>query len=34
VPFWTAAVLVAATLLLGTGMEEYTREKETATQMA
>jgi multidrug resistance protein len=34
VPFWTAAFLVAATLLLGTGMEEYTREKEAATQLA
>lgn len=32
VPFWTGAVLVAGTLLLGLGMEEYTREKPpTAT---
>jgi multidrug resistance protein len=31
VPFWSAAVVVAGTLLLGTGMEEYTRSKETAT---
>ena len=31
VPFWSAAVVVAGTLLLGTGMEEYTRTKETAT---
>ncbi|HUE95662.1 MAG TPA: MFS transporter [Longimicrobiaceae bacterium] len=29
VPFWTGAVLVAGTLLLGLGMEEYTREKPT-----
>jgi multidrug resistance protein len=34
VPFWSAAVFVAGTLLLGTGMEEYTRSKETATQPA
>jgi MFS family permease len=31
VPFWSAAVVVAGTLLLGTGMEEYTRSKDTAT---
>ena len=30
VPFWTGAVLVLGTLLLGMGMEEYTRPKETA----
>jgi MFS family permease len=34
VPFWSAAAFVAGTLLLGTGMEEYTRSKETATQPA
>jgi predicted MFS family arabinose efflux permease len=34
VPFWTAAVLVAATLLLGTGMDEYTRPKPALTQPA
>lgn len=34
VPFWTAAILVAGTLLLGTGMEEYTRSKESAPQPA
>ena len=34
VPFWTAAILVAGTLLLGTGMGEYTRPKEAATQAA
>lgn len=27
VPFWTGAILVAGTLLLGLGMEEYTRDK-------
>jgi multidrug resistance protein len=34
VPFWTGAALAAGTLLLGTGMEAYTRTKETATQPA
>jgi hypothetical protein len=27
VPFWTCAALVLGTLLLGQGMEEYTRAK-------
>lgn len=30
VPFWAAAVLVASTLLLGLGMEGYTRPKSSA----
>lgn len=30
VPFWTGAVLVVATLLLGMGMEEYTKPKPPA----
>lgn len=34
VPFWTGAVLVAGTLLLGTGMQDYVRGKEAATQPA
>ncbi len=34
VPFWTGAVLVAGTLMLGVGMENYVRPKETATQPA
>jgi multidrug resistance protein len=33
VPFWTAAVLVAGTLLLGLGMEEYTRPKPAAASI-
>lgn len=32
VPFWTGAVLVAGTLLLGARMEEYIRPRETVTQ--
>src|SRR5690606_28073374 len=34
VPFWTSAALVAFTLLLGFGMEEYTRSQPTATGAA
>ena len=34
VPFWTGAVLVAGTLLLGVGMESYVTPKETASQPA
>jgi predicted MFS family arabinose efflux permease len=35
VPFWTCAALVLGTLLLGQGMEEYTRAKsETAPSVA
>lgn len=34
VPFWTGAVLVAGTLLLGFDMENYVQPKETATQPA
>ncbi|MQA90516.1 MAG: MFS transporter [Gemmatimonas sp.] len=32
IPFWTGAILVAGTLLLGTGMEQFTRQ-EPATPM-
>jgi multidrug resistance protein len=34
VPFWTGAALVAGTLLLGLGMEEYTRPKPEAALSA
>jgi multidrug resistance protein len=34
VPFWTFAILVAGTLLLGLGMESYTKPKPTEAQIA
>lgn len=34
VPFWTGAVLVAGTLLLGMGMQDYVRDHKAATQPA
>lgn len=34
VPFWTGAVLVAATLLLGVGMQNYVRRETSSTQPA
>lgn len=34
VPFWTGAVLVAATLLLGVGMQNYVRREAPSTQPA
>jgi multidrug resistance protein len=34
VPFWTAAIVVAGTLLLGLGMEEYTRPKPGTATLA